>query len=282
MLTISESLTAHLAQEVTTLATCWHITCRDGTAFRFTDHDADLQVDDALYMADSGMTPSAVSSELGLTVDNGELQGLLSESGISQAAVLSGKLDHAVVNMFMVNYQDPSGGSLPLKRGWLGEVTLQGQRFVAEIRGVSALLQQPIGAVYTHSCRAKLGDARCGVELAAFTVTGTVTAVVSQHQFSDDAREEANHYFAYGQVLFTSGANSGLHMEVRAFGQGQFTLFLPMPHPIALGDTYQAVAGCDKLFASCTAKFANAVNFRGEPHVPGMDKLLETSATRSP
>ena len=31
------------------------------------------------------------------------------------------------------------------------------------------------------------------------------------------------------------------------------------------------VAGCPKTFAACTAKFANGVNFRGFPHLPGND-----------
>ena len=30
-------------------------------------------------------------------------------------------------------------------------------------------------------------------------------------------------------------------------------------------------AGCDKSFATCKAKFDNAVNFRGFPHLPGND-----------
>ena len=52
-----------------------------------------------------------------------------------------------------------------------------------------------------------------------------------------------------------------------------------MPNNIAAGDTFNAVAGCDKTFETCVAKFNNAVNFRGEPHVPGMDKMLATAAT---
>jgi uncharacterized phage protein (TIGR02218 family) len=82
-------------------------------------------------------------------------------------------------------------------------------------------------------------------------------------------------------VTFTSGANTGLHMEIRDFSAGRFGLFLPMPYPISVGDSYTAVAGCDKSFQNCVTKFNNALNFRGEPHVPGTDKLLETSATRS-
>jgi hypothetical protein len=30
------------------------------------------------------------------------------------------------------------------------------------------------------------------------------------------------------------------------------------------------------VFATCCSKFRNAVNFIGEPHIPGKDKLLET------
>jgi hypothetical protein len=31
--------------------------------------------------------------------------------------------------------------------------------------------------------------------------------------------------------------------------------------------------GCDKRLVTCSQRFANAVNFRGEPHVPGGDIL---------
>lgn len=272
---------AHLAQEVTTLATCWKITRTDGQVFCFTDHDGDLVVDGLSYLASSGVTPSAVSSQLGLAVDNLELEGMLQDAALSEADILSGKFDHAAVSVFMVNYAAPNDGTLPLKAGWLGELSLKDGMFVAEIRGLSSLLQQNIGQVYTKTCRAKLGDARCGVNLAAVTVSGTVTASNGAYGFTDSARMEADQYFAYGAVTFTSGENAGLSMEVRGFSHGVFSLFLPMPYPIAVGDDYTAIAGCDKSFEACAGRFANALNFRGEPHVPGLDKLLETAATRS-
>jgi uncharacterized phage protein (TIGR02218 family) len=31
--------------------------------------------------------------------------------------------------------------------------------------------------------------------------------------------------------------------------------------------------GCDKRFETCRVRFANSVNFRGEPHLPGNDLL---------
>ena len=272
---------AYLAQEVTTLATCWKLTRRDGLVLRFTDHDADVVVAGEQYRASSGINPSAVSSHLGLSADNLELGGMLQEGGIAEADVLAGKFDHAAVRIFMVNNNAPDAGELPLKSGWLGEVSLKGGSFVAEIRGISSLLQQAIGQVYTATCRAKLGDARCGVNLTSITVSGTISAVEAAHAFVDATRHETKNYFAYGVVHFTSGANAGLRMEVREYGAGRFNLFLPMPNAMAVGDSYTAVAGCDKLFDTCAGRFGNAVNFRGEPHVPGMDKLFETSATRS-
>jgi uncharacterized phage protein (TIGR02218 family) len=278
---LTTELSNHLAQEVTTLATCWKITRKDGIVFCFTDHDADLVVEGETYLASSGITPSAVSSQLGLAVDNLELEGMLQNDGMSEADILAGKFDHAAVVVFMVNYTMPGDGKLHLTAGWLGEVSLKGGQFVAEIRGVSSLLQQSIGEVYTSSCRAKLGDARCCAHLGDFTVTGAVTSVEAAYSFIDASRTEDKNYFAYGLVTFTGGANSGLSMEVREFAAGKFTLFLPMPNAMAAGDTYTAVAGCDKLFDTCVGRFNNAVNFRGEPHVPGMDKILETSATRS-
>lgn len=278
---LTEAMQAHLAQEVTTLATCWEITRRDGQVRCFTDHDTDLAVGANLYRASSGISPSAVSSQLGLAVDNLELDGLLKDGAIGKAEVLAGQFDHAQVRIFMVDHAAPNAGSLPLKTGWLGEVRLNGGSFTAEIHGLSSVLQQSVGEAYTAHCRARLGDARCKVNLASVTVTGTVDAVPSPHQFTDAARLEAKRYFAHGIVTFTSGANAGISMEVREFAAGMFSLFLPMPHPVAPGDGYRAVAGCDKAFDTCAGRFGNAVNFRGEPHVPGTDKMLETSATRS-
>jgi uncharacterized phage protein (TIGR02218 family) len=44
--------------------------------------------------------------------------------------------------------------------------------------------------------------------------------------------------------------------------------------PIAIGDAFLATAGCDKQFATCSAKFGNGVNFRGFPHMPGEEAVL--------
>lgn len=81
-------------------------------------------------------------------------------------------------------------------------------------------------------------------------------------------------FFAYGKVTFTSGQNAGFSMDVKAFAPGVVTLAMTLPYPLAVGDTYTIVAGCDRLFGTCKARFNNVVNFRGEPYIPGQDVML--------
>ena len=114
---------------------------------------------------------------------------------------------------------------------------------------------------------------------AVVTVSGTVDTVTSRQVFISNSMTQAAGYFSSGEVEWLTGANAGRRMEIKEFSNKQFTLVLPMPNNIAAGDTFNAIAGCDKTFNTCFSKFSNAVNFRGEPYVPGMDKMLQTAAT---
>jgi uncharacterized phage protein (TIGR02218 family) len=178
-----------------------------------------------------------------------------------------------------VNVADLTQGIILHRRGWLGEVSLKNGQFIAEVRGLAQKLSQNIVELYSPTCRAVLGDARCKVALGAFTASGTVDTVTSRQVFISNALTQAAGYFSGGEVAWLTGANAGRRMEIKEFGNKQVTLVLPMPNNVAVGDTFNAIAGCDKTFNTCFTKFSNAVNFRGEPHVPGMDKMLATAAT---
>src|SRR5579884_3285637 len=132
---ISSPLAARLAGEVTTLATCWKLTRRDGAILGFTDHDADLVFDGITYKAQSGFTPSAIQNTGSLSVDNLSAEGMLSSGVITEADILAGAYDFAEIEIFQANYADLTQGGLKLRRGWLGEVSSYRQQFVAEIRG---------------------------------------------------------------------------------------------------------------------------------------------------
>jgi hypothetical protein len=84
-------------------------------------------------------------------------------------------------------------------------------------------------------------------------------------------------YWDYGVITMTTGDAAGLSMEVKAYYPGTLTLQLQFPRSVAAGDEYSIVPGCGKRFvADCVTRYENGNNFRGEPYVPGMDRLVAT------
>ena len=283
---VSSEMQAHLTQEVTTLCTCWKLKRRDGEKLCFTDHDVPVTFETDTYGAQSGFTPSAIEAHAGLNVDNLDVEGLLSAETITEADIQAGLYDFAEIDIFMLNYENPSMGMVKMRRGYLGEVSLNGQQFVAEVRGMTQRLSQTIGELYSPSCRASLGDTRCKVNIAARTYSASIASTSSAQRFTLTGRPEISGTFEGGLVKFTSGANAGLSMEIKehryaSSGESAYVLALPLPYTIAVSDALVLTEGCDKTLTTCAARFSNVVNFRGEPHVPGMDKMLETAGTRS-
>lgn len=355
---ISTNLAAHMSQGTTTLCTCWKVTLQNATVYGFTDHDAVLSYGGVTYEAKAGFAASNIDTQTKLAVDNLEAIGFLDSVLITANDLTAGKWDFAEVEIFLLNWRDLTMGRDLLIRGRLGAVSQAQNTFTAELRGLTNAYSQVIGKLYQPSCRATLGDAKCAVNLAAYTVTGTVDSVSSNQLVLFDAeRTEAGPtgakaitaitkaatptvscsahgfvpgqvvylsgvlgmvqingqhyvvktaatdsftlagidstafssytsggtatpqgdagYFDYGKITMTSGASSGLSTEVKAYTPGTITLQLQLPSGCAAGDTYTLLAGCGKRFnEDCITRFDNGINFRGEPHLPGMDKVL--------
>jgi hypothetical protein len=85
-------------------------------------------------------------------------------------------------------------------------------------------------------------------------------------------------FFAYGYVKFTSGQNAGYSVEVAGFSPGSVRTAMPLPYPIAVGDTFTIVAGCDRTLGTCVGRFNNIINFRGEPYIPGVDVITRSQS----
>ncbi|HEQ98803.1 MAG TPA: DUF2163 domain-containing protein [candidate division Zixibacteria bacterium] len=284
--TIGTNLKDHLAANLSTLAVCWRILRQDGEEFFFTSHDVDLVIDGDTYEASSGMLPKSLSQKRDLSADNMEAMSYLDSEKITEADIEAGLFDYADVDIFFVNYSDLTQGKLYLVKGWkLGEVRIEDNDFFAEIRGKGQLLQQNVCDLFSPHCRADLGDSQCGVDLAdsamTFWADGSVTSAADRRTFTDTSRVEVTDVFRFGKLTFkddsTGGANAGYSMEVKKYDPvtQTFTLFEKMPNDISVGDEYEVTYGCDKSRDTCRDVFDNVENFRGEPFVPGTDKLLE-------
>lgn len=274
----SAQLAAHLAQETTSLAYLWALTRADGEEFFFTDHDEPITYDGRIYQPESGFLSTAVTATNTGAADNLDAEGVLDDETITEADLLGGRFDNAEVRLFVINWKAPADGALLLLRGWLGEVRVEGGKFRAELRSISQKLSANVVEITSPSCRARLGDARCGVDLEAFTFADTVAASSGRRVILATAIAQAAGFFNYGRVRFTSGANENIEREVKLYtlpgAAGQFECFIPFPFAIAPGDTFEAIAGCDKSRATCRDKFDNVVRFRGEPDLPGPDRAM--------
>jgi uncharacterized phage protein (TIGR02218 family) len=280
MRTIHSGLAAHIAAGVTTLCRCWRLTRGDGVVMGFTDHDRAIAFDGVTYEPETGLDAGEDTTATGFAVGGLEVVGALSSERLSAEDLSAGLYDGAEVAAFLVNWQAPEERHL-LRVGHLGEVTREDGGFRAEIRGLAALLDQPDGRVFRPACDADLGDARCGIDLddPAFRGEGTVADVLDHRRFTASGLGGFDPgWFERGRLQWTSGANMGRAIEVRAHrvagGVVTLELWQPMHGVIAPGDGFAVTAGCDKRFATCAAKFDNTINFRGFPHMPGNDFAL--------
>jgi uncharacterized phage protein (TIGR02218 family) len=276
MKSLAAGLQAHLDSGTTTLCWCWKIVRRDGHAQGFTDHDVPLAFDGLTYDAATGFTASEVQSTLGLAVDNLTVTGALSAATLNEADLAAGLYDDADIEIWRVNWAAPDQRVL-MRKGSLGEVKRGKSAFSAEVRGLAHRLNQPVGRVFATSCDADLGDARCGRDISgsAFTGHGAVLSATDNRRFTVTGLDAyASGWFTGGKLSFTAGANAGRAMEVKRHAPGSIELWQAMSEALAPGDAFVVTAGCDKQLATCKAKFANVVNFRGFPYMPGNDAVL--------
>ncbi|HAX90909.1 MAG TPA: beta tubulin [Rhodospirillaceae bacterium] len=273
---LSTALAAHLNGELTTLCELVKITRRDGAVVAFTNHDRDLVVDGVCYKADGAFSAGAMTQQLDMKTRDYDVVGLLDSAMIDGGEIEAGLYDHARIDVTMCNWADVSQGVLQVRRGWLGEIAMRGGQYTASLRGLHDLLSRRVGQTYTPECRYDCGDGRCGVNLAALMVSGSVTSVIDGRGFVDAARGEESGYFQDAKLTWVTGANAGASVEVSGWDNATqiFTLWLPMGRPIEVGDQYQVAAGCDKRFATCRARFNNAVNYGGFPHLPGIGRVM--------
>lgn len=288
MRTIPEALQDKLDSGVTTLCRCWRITRRDAVVQGFTDHDEDVVLDGLTCRAGTGLTGSEATARLGLAVGGSEISGALADDALTEADLAAGRYDAATVEIFLVDWSDPSLFVL-MSKGFIGEVRREGTAFAAEMRGLSDRLNQESGRRYTASCAADLGDSRCGIPLDSleFTAAGTVAALNGTSSFFAAGLDGYDAgWFTAGRLSWTGGANAGLAVEIkshRLVADGvALDLWQAMPEPIAAGDAFAVRAGCDKRFDTCRDRFDNAVNFRGFPHIPGNDFVTRYAVSGEP
>ncbi|HMO76772.1 MAG TPA: DUF2163 domain-containing protein [Sphingopyxis sp.] len=268
---VMESAPGWLRAELVTLAWCWRLSRRDGVVVGLTSHDRDLMLDGILYRAAPGMKPSALETSDSLDAGTMDLEGAVSGAALAAADLDAGRWDGARLELIVVDWTAPDAEPVVVARGELGAVERRGAAFGVELQGVTRQLDAPACPATSPSCRAALGDRACRVDLAPLTHMRRVVAIAGR-SVTLDAPVAAG-TLAFGELTWLEGAACGLSAPVIA-DDGTVVQLAEAPGVFpALLARVRLTEGCDRQLATCRERFGNAVNFRGEAHLPGNDLL---------
>lgn len=252
-------------------ATFCRIRRRDGVTLGLTSHDRDLWFDGVLHRAAPGVIPSAIRRSSDLSPDSAEVQGALTHDSIGAADLAAGRFDGAGVEIGVVDWETLDRAVL--YRGELGEVTQQAASFAAELRSAKAALEADLVPCTSPTCRARFGGPGCALSVARFTheaVLATVDFAANRVTF---AGGPAPADLRQGAVRWIDGVHAGTWMEVASADEDGLVLDVALDPSLAPGARALLREGCDHTLQTCASRFANAINFQGEPFVPGNDLL---------
>lgn len=255
---------------LTSIAFCWKLERTDGAGLALTSSDRQVASDDILYRTAPGVTPAAITRSLGLEPDSGEVAGALCAEALSDTDLALGRWNGASASLIAIDWADPGAGTVRLLAGEIGEVSVEGDGFSAELRGAAVRLRKAPCPKTSPECRAAFGDKQCRVDLAGRIVR---SAVISAQDNLLQLEQPVDERFLFGRLRYLSGDNCGLASVVVAASGNAVTLRDRPRAPIEAGTVVQLREGCDKRFETCVKRFQNSPNFRGEPHLPGNDLL---------
>lgn len=278
--TLTNAMQTALNSQSMTLCQCVLITCKDDSQFGFINLDIALTFGGVTYEPFDAIAPTAYAESNTLEANNGQLQTVFSSDRITEQDLFAGKFDNARVDRFFIDWTNPPTDLnaeplqfIPITFGnRLSRTDSSEYGVTFDSTGRDYFLDQKIGKITTRSCQHEFCDAKCKLNIAAYTYSFTITDIFVSISFEAN-NTQANGLFENGTIIFTSGANNGISQQIAIYSESKFELFQPMPYPIAVGDTFNAVVGCPKTIDFCISQ-NNVVNFGGFPTVPGNDFLL--------
>jgi uncharacterized phage protein (TIGR02218 family) len=107
-----------------------------------------------------------------------------------------------------------------------------------------------------------------------FTRTTQVLASDGAMSLDIAATGCAQGWFAHGVLVRSNGERLRLRDHLAGAEQDRLSLWSVPGSAFAPGEGVTLIAGCDKSHVTCRERFANVVNIRGFPHMPGNEMVL--------
>ncbi|HEX7709458.1 MAG TPA: DUF2163 domain-containing protein [Sphingomonadaceae bacterium] len=259
-------------RELEGVATFWRVFRRDGVALGFTSHDRDLWFGGLVHRAAPGMLPSALRRSSDLQADSAEVQGALTHDAISAADLAAGRFDGARIEIGAVDWETLAAEVL--YRGELGAISQEAGTFSAELLSAKATLEADPIPYTSPTCRAQFCGPGCALSPARFTHEAQVSALDLAANSVSFAGVEVPANMLDGHLRWIEGPQAGLTMAVVSAEGLALVLDTALDPALQAGTRALLREGCDHTLQTCAGRFANSVNFQGEPYLPGNDLLL--------
>jgi uncharacterized phage protein (TIGR02218 family) len=257
-------------RELDTVATFWQVYRRDGVALGFTSHDRDLTFGGIRHRAAPGMVPAAIRLTADLANDSAEVEGALSHDTICEIDIAAGLFDEAAIAIGAVDWQSLEYHTL--YTGELGMIEDDRRGFSAVLRSAKHLLERDLVPRTSPTCRALFCGPGCGLAANRFTRVVPLAAVDPDFNRVRFAGIIAGDHID-GLLRFRDGPQTGISFGIVSVDGEWLMLDRPLVDGTAIGTLAELREGCDHTVATCSGRFGNARNFRGEPFLPGNDML---------
>jgi uncharacterized phage protein (TIGR02218 family) len=259
------------AAELETVASYWRIYRKDGVAIGLTSHDRDLMFDNIRHSARPGMVPSAIRMAADLEADSAEVRGALDSSAISSRDLRSGRFDGAHVEIGLVDWETLK--SAILFTGSIGGIGQDGEAFEAELVSLKALLARDPVPRTSPTCRAIFCGPGCNLSAARFTHEAVVVRMSHADNMVVLDSDLDSLRLIDGALRWTDGPAAGIVHRIARVDGARLVLDPLIDPGVTAGMRAIVREGCDHRLITCAGRFGNAVNFRGEPFLPGNDML---------
>lgn len=257
-------------RDLETAATFWRVFRKDGVTLGFTSHDRDLPFGGILHRSAPGMVPSAIRLTSDLSEENAGVEGALSHDAIGESDLAAGLYDEAAIEVGIVDWEKLD--HLVLYSGTLGRITDDRRGFSGELRSAKRVLEKDLVPRTSPTCRAVFCGRGCGLSANRFMQRVVVDGVdpdLNRIRVSgistDDHRD--------GQIRFLDGPQTGIAFAIVGAEGEWLALDRPLSGALSDGTPAELLQGCDHTLITCANRFDNALNFRGEPFLPGNDLL---------
>ncbi|MCC6926110.1 DUF2163 domain-containing protein [Novosphingobium sp.] len=259
------------SQPLETVATFWRVMRRDGVTLGFTTHDRDLWFDHIIHRAAPGMVPSAIRRSAGFEADSAEVQGALSHNSISAFDLAIGRFDGARVLIGLVDWE--SHETHVVYRGTIGTVAEEAGTFSADLVSRKAEFKRDPVPRTSPGCRAAFCGPGCTLSAVRFSHAATLSAFDAGSNAATFSSIGSLSHFVGGQLRWLDGPYAGLSSGIAGTQGSALLLEVPLDQAPPPGSRVLLREGCDRTLETCVSRFANAINFQGEPFLPGNDQI---------